>query len=330
MTTIDYDPLARQQVIGKPTGLLGRRKLRESLQPVGFGFERVFVDADGVVHPISGALTAGERYWASGGTWLSVDVADHSLTYPFSHRDVDGSASYRIDATVTVRIADSAEAVRRQIRSVRVYVEPALRSVIGDALTGRPDAKEAQGLVKLNSRRAEIEHLLRDRLRPGTSIKIENWLVVRLADLAVVFDSETAAHHDRLVSKARGLELDDAERRQRTAWADYFGPLLGDPLGRAVQLVAADPSKENLARVADVINADERLHRDEVLKIMERLIDNNWVQDAAELKALRVIVDSLILPGTVPNADRAARELPSAQADPGGPAGSVWRQDQCG
>lgn len=299
----DFDPLAGQDLVEKAAGLLARRKMRSTIKPVSYGCERVFVDSDGVVHAVKGPITAGERYWTSGGSWLSIDVADHSLTYSFAYRDLDGTASYRIDATVTVRVVDAVEVVRRKIRGVRAYIEPALRTSINEVLTSFRAQDSSHNLYKLNARRGDIERQLVERLQPGRGIKIEDWLSVRLADLNVTFDSDTAAHYDTLVSAARGLEIDAADRKQRTEWAQYFEQHLTDPLARAVQIVSADPSQENVERVVGMINADEKWRTGEAASVLKTLIDKNYFDNLDQLKAGRVLLESLLRPEV--RADRA-------------------------
>lgn len=287
----------------KASGLLARRRVRAGLKPVGYGQERIFVGPDGDVRPTKGPVTAGERYWAEGGTWLSVDVADHALTYSFAHRDIDGAASYQITVTVAVRVADAAAVARRNIRGVRVYIEPALRAVINDALDAFRTQESSHSITKLNVRRGEIERQLVVMLQPGKEIHVEDWLNVKLTDVAVTFDTETEAHHGRLVSAAREMELDEADRRKRAGWAEYFQGRLADPLTRMVEIVAANPTPENVERVASQIVADERWRDGEAAGILTTLIDKNYFDDIDQIKAGRVLLDSLLRPAASP--DRA-------------------------
>lgn len=299
----DFDPLSQQETVEKTTGILARRKMRSAIKPIGYGCERVFVDLDGVAQAVKGPVTAGERYWTAGGTWLSIDVADHALSYSFAYRDLDGTASYRIDATVTVRVTDAVEVARRNIRGVRVYVEPALRTSINEALASFRSQDSSHNLIRLNARRGDVERQLADRLQPGRSITIEDWLSVRLADVAVTFDSDTEAHHGKLVSAARGLQLDEADRKQRTEWAEYFEKHLTDPLARAVQIVSANPSQDNVERVVSMINADEKWRTGEAAEVLKTLIDKNYFDDIEQIKAGRVLLESLLRPDV--RADRA-------------------------
>lgn len=60
----DYNPVAGHGVIEKSSGLLGRRKARESLPVAEHGYALVFIDQHGQVHDHGAYATAGERYWA--------------------------------------------------------------------------------------------------------------------------------------------------------------------------------------------------------------------------------------------------------------------------
>jgi hypothetical protein len=311
--TTDFDPIAATEIIEKQTGLLARKKARDNIKPVGFGRERVFVSQEGDVHAIKGAITAGEKYWTSGGTWLSVDVTDHPLTYSFTHRDTDGTAGYQITVTLTVRVVDAAAVAHRHIRSVRGYIEPTLRAAIGAALGSVRPQESSHNVTKLNVRLDETARRLNDSLQPGRAISVEDWLSVKLTGIEVGFDLATIAHRDALVTAARSMELAKADQDLRSMWAVYLRERMADPLTRTIEIYASEPTQENLEKVVGKISADEQWQDTEVLKLLTTLIDQNHFDDVDQLTASRILLDGLIRPGT-----SAASALPtSAAADKG-------------
>lgn len=307
----DYSPVAGQGVIEKPSGILGRRRLRDSLPPVGHGYERVFVDGNGEVRG-GGSATAGERYWASSGAWLKVDVGDHQLTYRFPYRTTDGTAGYNIAATVTVRVFHASEAVRRKAQGVRMYVEPALSARIHQALPDSTYQSSGDSVTTLNVRRDQITRAVRDKLCPGSTFQVDGWLNVQVADVSVAFDTATAAHHDQLVNAARSAELDitqlrnkeksaHAEINLRRTWSEYLEPRLANPLTRAVETVAANPTQESIQQVVSQLDASDQWTRAEVVAILNKLIDKDFVGDISELQAIKVIVEGLQRTPSSPN-----------------------------
>lgn len=300
--TGNYNPVAEQGIIDKPSGILGRRKLRDSLPQAGHGYELVFIDANGESRP--GYATAGERYWASGGTWLKIDVGDHELTYSFPYRTADGTAGYDIAVTVTVRVFDAGQAVRHKAQGVRMYVEPALSAMVHQALPAVYQQNGGDSLTTLNVRRDQVAQAVRGTVTPGSSFQLDGWLHVHVAGVSVAFDTATAFHHDQLVDAARDAELDiiqlrnkersaRAEINLRKTWSDYLEPRLVNPLTRAVETVAANPTQESIQQVVSQLDASDQWTKAEVVAILNKLIDKDFVGDISELQAIKVIVEGL-------------------------------------
>jgi hypothetical protein len=289
----DYNPIVVQRTIEKTTGILGRRKARAARPPIEYGYERVFVDADNQVRSGRGASTAGERYWASPGMWLNVDSSDHDMIYRFTHRDRDGSAAYDIEINVTVRVSNAEEAVRRKVRGVRSHVESSLSTRITAAVSASLAYDNLTGVRMLNTRRDEIAQHLREAIIPGAGFIVGNWLSVTVNSVSVSFDAATSAHHDSLVATARGTEHDKAEIDRRENWLNYLTPRMADPLKRAVTTIAADPTQENIQRVASQLDADDRWRSTEVIGILNTLIKENYVEDVSQLNAIKAIVETL-------------------------------------
>ena len=290
----DYNPVTAQGKIDKPTGILGRRRFRASLPPVEYGHERVFVDADGQARSGRGATTAGERYWASPGMWLNVDTGDHDLTYRFTHREPDGTAGYDITVEVNVRITNAEEAVRRKVNRVRRYAESALSTKVSVALA--PSASGPDGITgvrKLNTRRDQVSQQLWAALPPGSDFIVGGWLSIQVTSASVYFDAATTAHHDGLVATARGVEHATAEIQLRETWSKYLEPQMADPLKRAVATISANPTQENIQRVASQLDADDRWRNGEVVGILNILIKENYVDDINQLNAIKAIVETL-------------------------------------
>lgn len=299
----DYNPIASRGSIEKASGILGRRRVRDSIPSVGHGLELVIVGRNGEARS-GAALTAGERYWASEGTWLKVDVSDHELTYEFAHGATDGSAGYLIEVTVVVNIQDAVGAVRRKADGIRKYILPTLKQRVATSLPTAIGSGSGDTLSALNSGRDQVIRALAEGFHPGSSFDVDGWLRVVVNDISVAFDRSTANHYDRLVDAARTSEINLTELRNkeksaqaeinlRTTWSRYLEPRLADPLQRAVEVIAANPTQENIQQVVAQLDGSDQWTRAEVVSILNKLIDKDFVTDINELQAIKVIVDGL-------------------------------------
>ncbi len=298
----DYTPIIRQGTIEKASGILGRRRIRQSLPDAGHGEELILIEANGGPVSVKGHTTAGERYWGSLRAWVIADVSDHHLSFHLTYRDTDGAAGYEVTAVARVTIADAAVAVRRNVRSVRAYVEPALRSTAEDAISDDYYGDGRGTLTRLNTRLGNHQRNLRNLV--GRSLQVEGWLSAVITDLSIEFDHATASHYDQLVAANRGAEIDNTTliNRQQTAqheiglrriWAAYLGEQVSDPITRAVAAAVGDPTADNIKEVADKLDADVRLQRDQFIATLNRLIDNKVIVELDDIKNTKVIIDGL-------------------------------------
>jgi hypothetical protein len=298
----DYAPIVRQGTIEKASGILGRRRVRQSLPGPGHGEELVLIEANGDAVSAKGHTTAGERYWGSLGGWVMVDVSDHHLPFRFGYRDTDGAAGYQIEAVVTVTISDAATAIRCKASGVRPYVEAAVRSAATGRIAGAPNTQGSDTLAKFNQRLGSHSETLRRLV--GTRLAVTNWLSAVITDLSIQFDTGTAAHYDQLVAADRQAEVNNRtiinkqqtsiyEIGLRNTWAEYLGAQVSDPLTRAVAAAAADPTAANIKEVAEKLDEDDRLQRAQFLATLDRLIDNKVIVELDDIRNTRVIIDSL-------------------------------------
>jgi hypothetical protein len=318
----DYAPIVRQGTIEKASGILGRRRVRQSLPGAGHGEELVLIEANGDAVSAKGHTTAGERYWGSLGGWVMVDVSDHHLPFRFGYRDTDGAAGYQIDAVVTVTITDAATAVRRKANGVRPYVEAAVRSAATGRLAGTPDTAVGDALAMFNQRLGSHTELLRRLV--GTGLSVTDWLSVVITDLSIQFDTATSAHYDQLVAADRQAEVDSRTliNRQRTSvheinlrntWAQYLGAQVSDPLKRAIAAAAADPTADNIKEVVDKLDEDDRVQRSQFVATLNRLIDNKVIVELDDIRNTRVIIDGLQKGPTEGDSDRSRPEIVTAE-----------------
>jgi hypothetical protein len=98
----------------------------------------------------------------------------------------------------------------------------------------------------------------RTQAPPEGGFTVGNWLSVTVTGVSLSFDAATTAHHDSPVATARGVEHAQAEIKLRETWSGYLEPQLAEPLKRAVATIAADPTQENIQRVASQLDSDLR------------------------------------------------------------------------
>jgi hypothetical protein len=298
----DYNPIVDEGKIERASGILGRRRARQSVPVAGHGEEVVLLGANGGLVSGKGETTAGERYWGSSRGWIVVDISDHHLYFRITYQDTDGAAGYEISAVATVTVADAPAAVRRKARGVRAYVEPALRSTATRHLSGSMHTEVDDTLKKFNLRLGGHTDVLRGLI--GGTFQVGDWLSVTITDLSIQFDSATAVHYEQLIAADRTGEVKNrtiknqtqtakSEIELRETWAEYLGKQMSDPLRRAVAEAAADPTPDNIREVANKLDEDDRWQRNQFLATLNRLIDNKVIVELDDVRNTRVIIDSL-------------------------------------
>ena len=103
----------------------------------------------------------------------------------------------------------------------------------------------------------------------------------------------------------------------------------------AVATISAEPTQENIQRVASQLDADDRWRSGEVIRVLDTLIKENYVDDINQLNAIKAIVETLqrtssyqarhvvdageekkMIPGSVePVPDAPRSSAPSAKPD---------------
>ena len=240
------------------------------------------------------------------------------MTHRFPYQTSGGTAVYDIDITVKVRIVDATEAARRRVSGVRVHVEPMLSGRLSQALPASSFSAGGAGgdsIDRLNTARDRLSQAVLAKFPPGSAIYVADWLHVTVTGLSVSFAAATAAYYEQLVEAVRRAEIDtvtltskersaEAEISLRRKWSEYLEPRLADPLTRAVETIAANPSQDSIREVVSKLDDADQWNRQEVVAILNKLIDKDFVGDIGELKAIKMIVDTLQRsPGT------PAREL---------------------
>lgn len=298
--TGDYSPIVQTGTLKRKRGIRDRALWRASLTSVSPEICRVFMDGRTVI--AGDRLSAGEKYWSPDLTWVDVDVGDHELAFVFEVDDPEVRAGYSVQISATVAVVKPDEVVRRNARSVSAVVSPRLHEAIQVALSAR---RRAEGLTdtvaSLNGDRSLTETAVRAALKKDVSL---DWLSVAIASVAVAFDAETATHVRALIESERKGQLDQATRanleqaqdfeiRFRTKWSEYLEPRLRNPATRAVEIVAANPSEDNIRSVVNELNATDQQFRSEFLTALRMLLDEHLVGDLRDIEAIQVLVEGL-------------------------------------
>jgi hypothetical protein len=322
----DYTPIIRQGTIEKISGILGRRRIRQSLPDAGHGEELVLLDSRGGPVGTGGHITAGERYWGSLRGWVMVDASDHHLSFSFACQDIDGAAGYQIEAVTRVSVVDAAATVRRNVRGVRAYVEPALRSRATGCLSNVGQANGADTLTMLNTRLANHSASL-SRL-VGSHLQVADWLSTVITDLSIQFDAATTEHYDQLVAANRRAELSNTtlihqqqtamhEIKLRKTWSDHLTDLVSDPVKVLVEAVAADPSPANIKELGDKLSESDDRRYTEFLTMLNRMIDREVIVEVDDLPKARVLYDGLRKSLSADDGQqRSVRMIDDAQSQP--------------
>lgn len=304
----DFSPVAEEGTIERPRGMLGRWRQLSQLPPIGNGFVRVLLNENG--EPMGGGqnLSAGEKYWVSAVSWVKVDIRDHTMRYTFPLSEPSGNASFDVTVTLTVTVKNPMEVVRRGIRSARGIVEPALQTALLHIAgqLGRPYVLGDDPLLALNECRSRVAVAVSSALGSYQHLTLPLSIGAVMGPVAVSFDRATQNHHDDLlnrIQKGRIIDVDASNTERETthaianreAWRKALEPYLSDPEKRAFEIVAANPSEENIRAVVAHLDEDDKGRRSEVLAVLNTLVDRHYLDKDDELYnvTIRAIIDGL-------------------------------------
>ncbi len=110
-----------------------------------------------------------------------------------------------------------------------------------------------------------------------------SWLSASVKSVNVTFDGSTKRHYDDLVRRARDGELfgATADNKTRTTehaiamrsqWRKALVPHMSNPVTRSFEVVLADPSPQNIAKVVDQVNETDAIARERVYNVLSSLI----------------------------------------------------------
>jgi hypothetical protein len=279
----DFSPIAEQGELKLEAGLFSKLRRRREIAPVSPGFVRVLLDAEGT--PLE-ELTAGQKYWSKAQGWVKVDVRNHSLEYEISFPDPSGLAGFIATVDVAAVVCDPKEAVAQGAESVEDILRPTLQSAIRKAHNGLPSPDGgADPVAVLNTLRLGAAKNLEDLVKavPNTP----KWLSATVTSVAVQLDDATERHRSELVEKFREVALANADGQSDAAkarnrlevhkiWEEGFANRLADPEKRALARIAADPSRENIDRVAGEFDQIEAQGRAAIVEVLREAVNKGY------------------------------------------------------
>jgi hypothetical protein len=301
----DYNPIVASGTVEKAIGILGRKRVRNTLPRFEQGFAYVFVSYDNeVVSSVSG-LSAAEKYWFRGGVWSKVDLRDHDLIFEFPYRPASAKWTFLINVSARVRVARPQEVAQRGLSSVSSYVQHDLGTVVDNALSTRP---RIQGKPRpdVTEEQTRIERAVRGVLPLGQErlVGSDGWLGWVPVAVAVSMDELTSQEFTNLRSDDH--EAERAERRKRKErklvkreikvkeeWSSYYRGKVDNPLDRAVLLLAQNPSEETVARVVDQLNEGDASSRDRVFAFVERQMSQGRLDSEDDAVEMRKVLDAI-------------------------------------
>ena len=317
MKTSDFSPIAEQGELELEGGIFSRLRRRREIVPVAPGFSRILLDADGA--PIQ-QLTAGQKYWLKACGWVKVDVRSHTLIYEIAFPDPSGLAGFVATVDVTVAVSDPAGAVAEGAESVEEILRPALKNAIRKAHhDDRPPPDGADQVEVLNELRVAAERNLESLI--GELPGMPTWLGAKVASVAVELDEATEAHRKELISKLRAVALADADGKSEAAkarseilvrrvWEEGFASHLADPEKRALARIAADPSRENIDRVAGQFDQIEAQGRAAIVEVLREAINKGYfAEDEAIQSAISAMEKQYGSPQEALGAGAVAKEV---------------------
>lgn len=329
----DFSPVQDSGEFERSGGLLGRWRRRVSLPAVELGTERFLVGDDG---EITGGrnVTAGEKFWAKGGRWVTLDLGAHHLSYELPVRDRTGRAAYLVTVEVTAQVLpDQAGAViNDKATSVRPLLLRALREQLAKTIkketgNGLEPAATAGAVGRETSQQLEVlrcrvEDAIRSVLVGEKVTPLPDWLAAHVASIDVRFDSKFGAHVEKLVTRSHDHALTELDVESKIAirdmWRKDLAPRLKGADPRMIEAILDDPSPELVRHTVEHMQSIERKHRDEMYSVLQLFIEKNYftdMQDSEVWKAIGTISRALDPSNTGSGSGPAAREPSTAPRD---------------
>lgn len=320
MKASDFAPIAEQGELELEAGILSKLRRRREIAPVAPGFARVLIDAEG--KPIE-ELTAGQKYWSRARGWAKVDVRRHTLELEVPFPDPSGQAGFVAAVSATAAVSDPLGAVKEGAESVEEIVRPVLQNAIrrahGDSSAA---ADSGDPVAQLNELRVAADRNLESLIGPLKGVPA--WLGVEVTSVTVDLDSATAQHREDLVSRNRAAALADADGKSEVAkarneimvrkvWEEGFASRLADPEKRALARIAADPSPENIDRVAAQFDQIEAQGRAAIVDTLRKAIDSGYfAEDDAIHNAIGAVEKQYGSPQNALGASAPGKEIDAA------------------
>jgi hypothetical protein len=278
----DFAPIAEQGELELEAGIFSKLRRRREIAPVAPGFARILLDADG--KPIE-ELTAGQKYWSRARGWAKVDVRSHTLELEVPFPDPSGLAGFVAVVSATAAVSDPAGAVEDGAESVEEILRPILQNAIRKAHGKSATPADEDPVAQLNELRVTADRSLETLV--GKLKAMPEWLSAWVTSVRVELDPATAQHREDLISRNRAAALADADGKSEVAkarneimvrkvWEEGFASHLADPEKRALARIAADPSPENIDRVAGQFDQIEAQGRAAIVDTLRKAIDNGY------------------------------------------------------
>ena len=324
----DFSPVAGRGELKPESGLLGRFRRKQDLEPVGSGFVRILLDEQGSPIASGEQLSAGQKYWSRGRSWVKVDVGTHRLEYEVDFPDPSGSAEFVARVAVTASVEDAVGAAADGCTNVAEILVPVLEEAVA-VVTGKVTrTKESDPIAALHSMRKKARNAVRKLV--GESLDVPPWLSARVTAVTVEFDSVTAQHHATLVERKHGGHLIAADGENEMVKTETamkirdmvrtsLAPHLSDPATRAIEVVVSDPSTENINAFAAKMAEGEIGQQRALVAFVQTLLEKDYLDKDDPLYKTLVQVSSMGLEGLYVNQPSALGRGASAAELKAGP-----------
>lgn len=301
----DFSPIVDQGELEAEGGLFSRLKKRQEMTPIEPGYVRVLLDTNG--RPVD-QQTAGQKYWSRAArSWVKVDTRSHPLHFAVSFHDPSGLVSFTAEISVVARVTDPDMAVAEGAESVEEMILPPLQKAVRGAHGKKSEIDGDKSAVSvLNDLRLAASDNLESIL--GDLDDVPDWLSVKVNGVTVELDESTEKHREELITKLREVAIADAGKQSQLAkaegeievwkiWEQGFAGRLADPEMRALKRLAADPSRENIDRVAAEFDQIEAEEREAVVGMFRLAVEKgHFPEDEALMNAIDLMEKQIAKP----------------------------------
>ncbi len=237
-------------------------------------------------------LTSGEARWGNYKTAYHVDISEHSFKLVCALPCQGDAFEFRTEADVAYQVSDPVRIVERNITDARAVLEPLILA------TMRKVSREYMVEQSAAAEKALAERVRAESQKYDTGLKLIRFVVKlsledearnHIRQLKQIERSKTLEREQAVLDKQR--DTIDMERKQMRM--DFYSPMIREGQWQLLALQLAN-HPEDVASVAQLISQQRQLERDNQLRALKIMLDEDALEGFQMEAASRRILERFV------------------------------------